>query len=130
MGTGALQSIIFACVFVCEQLCMCALFVFNSGMFVFFFCVLSFPFVRVSVFLARVCALCLCPCLAPFHKHLVDSVIFSTVFTSPTRHLGVLLVNSLARTCASAHVYQKPHKHCRHIKGDIMAGHKQSNSNL
>jgi len=127
METGASQSIIFACVFVHEQRVLylfptlrCLSFVVSC---LFFKC--------VAVFVERVQVLRLCPCPARFHKHLVDSVIFSAVFTSPTRHLGVLLVNSLTHAHAHTHTHththrhQKHHKRGRHIKGGIIAEHKQ-----
>ena len=62
MATGALQSIIFARVFVCEWLCACALFVLNSEMFVFLCPVFS---LCVSVFVLRVCAPCVCVRVLP-----------------------------------------------------------------
>lgn len=88
-------------VFVCEQLCMCTLFVFNSEMFLFLPAVFSLC-VYVCVCLCFHCfcvCVCVCPCLALFHKHLVDSVIFSSVFTPPTRHLCGQLVNWFKHTC-------------------------------
>lgn len=111
METGALQSIISACVRVCVFVCvrLCGLSVCFELRDVCPFFASCLFFLRVSVFVARVCVLCLRPCLAPFHKHLVDSVIFSAVFTSPTRHLGVLLVNCHARALPHVHTHIRTH---------------------
>lgn len=88
-------------------------------MFVFV-CVYVLSFSCALVFLLH---MCLCPCLAPFHKHLVDLVIFSIVFTSPARHLSVLLVKSL--TQAHACITQQ---HQKHIKGGVTPDWKQWNT--
>lgn len=102
MVTGALRSIIFACVYVWAAVCVYSI-CFELRCLSFSVSCLFFSY--VSVFVTRVDVLCLCPRLAPFHKHLVDSVIFSAVFTSPTRHIGALLVNSLSHTRTSTRAH-------------------------